>query len=693
MSPQSLLRSTLAVIFGFTVLSTSGLAQVSLRKEAAVYQGSTQTAAVKAKPLSWSIPLNRPGSVRLNGLSANEASKLVAPGGKRIVGLHRGVPKDALGSGVWTTLPDGRGVWRLSIASAGAAAVRIQFSDFSVGNGSVWLYANGATQDADGPYTGQGPYGNGEFWSASIAGENVVIEYAAAGKGSDTVLPFRVERVSHQVARIEQEMEAARVAQEKAAGFQNLVPPAVFSPNASPLPDYAASCQADVQCYPDWQTTKRSVAELLFEETQGDAPGTYVCSGSLVATRDNSFKPYLLTAGHCIHDEAAARSLQVWWAYDSPGCNQGPPVDRGPLKSTAGGHLLTWGALHDGDYSLVLLPDVPNGVVFSGWDIGDIHLGAPVVGIHHPMGSYKRISMGTTVESIDATIEGDTAPAALYTDVVWDLGITEPGSSGSPLFSGPGVITGMLTYGPAAPGELLCSSGSFGGYGKFSNAYPYLLDYLENLPATIVTPSVTALQFTGRNRVVTGNTSQAVTLTVQAASAIPFVIRPDDNWLVVSASSGTVSATAPVTIQVSVDPRYLLQTGRYTSTIAILSGSATPQYINVTMDMKIDVSNVTVSAIPSPVPQTDGTWSLKLQLVESGGADTKITGLRIDGADYSTNLSKWFGASLLPANGTLQGSIHTSGLFPPVDKYFEFLGQDVATGATWYRTMTVTFLP
>src|SRR5262249_41337481 len=154
-------------------------------------------------------------------------------------------------------------------------------------------------------------------------------------------------------------------------------------------------------------------------------------------------------AGHCIHDEPAARSLETFWAYESNGCNLGPPSSRGTLNSQNGGHLLGWGTIELGDFSLVLLPNIPSGVVFSGWDVNDPPVGSSVTGIHHPMGSYKRIAFGTTVESVDVSIGQDPAPAGLYHLVEWNNGLTEPGSSGSPLFSGPGVIAGILTYGPA----------------------------------------------------------------------------------------------------------------------------------------------------------------------------------------------------------------------------------------------------
>src|SRR6201999_1872701 len=111
--------------------------------------------------------------------------------------------------------------------------------------------------------------------------------------------------------------------------------------------------------------------------------------------------------------------------YESAGCNLGPPDSQGTLNSQTGGHLLGWGTIELGDFSLVLLPNVPSGVVFSGWDTGDPDIGTALVGIHHPMGSYKRIAFGHTIDSVDVQIGADPAPSGFYHDVIWDTGLTE----------------------------------------------------------------------------------------------------------------------------------------------------------------------------------------------------------------------------------------------------------------------------
>jgi len=648
----------------FLLLVFATFAAFAQRKDPAEYAApATRDLKISVQAPSRAYALPRPAAVGLGGLSTEERGKLGTVGAMRRVGLHRILPENGLARGTWTALPDGRSIWRVAIRSDQATGMRVEFTNFAIGAGKMWIHT---ANSMDGPYTGRGPYGNGEFWTATVEGDSAIIEYEPENPLHRGALPFHVHRISHQ------EFSA-----------NDALPPQTFDP--------AASCNLDVNCYSDWLTTKKSVAHIQFEETQGVEQGTFLCSGALVGTRDNSFKPYLLTAGHCIHDEPAARSLETFWAYESTGCNLGPPASRGTLNSQNGGHLLAWATIPQGDYSLVLLPNVPSGVVFAGWDTNDLNVGASLTGIHHPEGSYKRISFGHSIASFDVFVGDDFAPADLYHAVAWDDGLTEPGSSGSPLFSGPGVIVGMLTYGPAISGAQQCSTGALGGYGKFSNAYPFLQAYLEDLPSSQVTPSPANLQFTGLNHAITGNATQTVTLAVASPAGVAWSARADAPWVHISQTSGTLSATGPAKFNVSVDPKYFLTSDTFTSTITLLSGAAPPVFVNVSVNMKIDISNVTVTAAPNPVPQTGTSWALTLNLQETAGAATTLTGLKIDGVDYSANIPVWFGSANLSANGSLSGVIHTAGLFTPVTKYFEFFGKDAGSGQTWYRLVTVTF--
>jgi hypothetical protein len=637
----------------------AGIPALAQRKEPVPYVASATYAIHEIAP-GRAVRLPRPSTFSLGRLSTEERAKLGTVGAMRRVGLHRTLAGDALAKGSWIALSDGRRIWRVAIQSAQATGLRLEFTNFETGAGKVWIYT---ANSADGPYTGRGPYGNGEFWSATLEGDSATIEYQPENSTPGSV-PFHIHRIAHRES---------------------------YASDAPQTADSAASCNLDVNCYHDWLSTKASVAQIQFEETLGPEQGTFLCSGALVGTRDDSLKPYLLTAGHCIHDEPAARSLETFWAFESAGCNLGPPMSRGSVNSQNGGHLLAWNTIEQGDYSLVLLPDVPSGVVFSGWDTNDPPAGVSLTGIHHPEGSYKRISFGHLTDSVDVFVGNDFAPAGLYQLVAWDQGVTEPGSSGSPLFSGPGVLVGTLTYGPDAPGEQLCLSGAIAGYGKFSNAYRFLQPYLEDFPSSQVTPSTTNLQFTGLNHAITGNATQTVALAVASSSPVVWSARADAPWLGLSRLAGTVSSNAPARFDVSVDPNYFLTSDTYTSTITILSGAAPPVFVNVSVNMKIDKSNVMATANPNPVPQDGTSWTLTLNLQETAGAATTVTALKIDGVDYSGNIERWFGSANLSANGFLSASIHTSGLFTPVTKYFEFYGIDAGSGQSWYRLVPVTF--
>jgi hypothetical protein len=87
---------------------------------------------------------------------------------------------------------------------------------------------------------------------------------------------------------------------------------------------------------------------------------------------------------------------------------------------------------------------------YAGWDRSDT---APdsAVGIHHPDGDMKKISFEDDPLSITAYL-GDPSPGdGTHLRVAnWDLGTTEGGSSGSPIFNSNKHITGLLHGGWAS---------------------------------------------------------------------------------------------------------------------------------------------------------------------------------------------------------------------------------------------------
>ena len=411
------------------VLCAAASAQPSSKEP--LLSSTAKNQAVRELPPSFRARLSKPPELSLHPLNRAERALLAEPSRLARTGVHRNLPAGAPANGTWDTTSEGRQIWRLVVHSPGSTGIRVHFTEFSVGSGRVWLHDG---IHAAGPYAGQGLFGNGTFWSDTVFSESVAIEYEPEDPDSTTV-PFHLEKISHQVP--------APVAASPT--------PALFAA-ATPPPDAADICHLDPNCYPDWQSSMKSVGQIVFEAEGVEA----LCSGALVATRDNNLKPYFMTAGHCVSTEEVARTVEAYWTYQTAGCGAPAPDRANSTKSSAGAHLLTASALSGGDFSLLLLKDVPAGVTYAGWDFGTPPFLAPLTGIHHPKGSYKRISFGRRIGDAFVVIDNLQSPAPDYYQVLWDKGRTEPGSSGSPLFSGPGIIVGALTYGPAMPGLSAC---------------------------------------------------------------------------------------------------------------------------------------------------------------------------------------------------------------------------------------------
>jgi len=179
-------------------------------------------------------------------------------------------------------------------------------------------------------------------------------------------------------------------------------------------------------------------------------------------------------------------------------------------------------------------------------------------------------------------------------------------------------------------------------------------------------------------------------LTTQAAQPVTFSVRSDAPWIQVSTPTMTTSASQPSPLTLTVNPKILTQAGSYSGTVTILSGAAPPQIINVHVDMKFNVSNVTVSANPNPVAQgDDGLWSYTVELSESAGVSTRLNLLRIDGRDYSGQIVNWFGSDQLAGSGSLQAPLKSRVLSVPITQTIEVGGIDDSSQKNWYRVMTV----
>src|SRR5262249_14986370 len=136
----------------------------------------------QVSPPGYSVNQKRPKPLRLAPLSQEEA-KRPPKGPVRQTGVQRALPAKAFDKATVTTLPSGRRLWRLTIESPGAIGLRIHFRGYDGAGGELWVYAppkDGQAIQCEGPFTGKGPFDDGDFWTGILRADSVTIEYVEA---------------------------------------------------------------------------------------------------------------------------------------------------------------------------------------------------------------------------------------------------------------------------------------------------------------------------------------------------------------------------------------------------------------------------------------------------------------------------------------------------------------------------------
>lgn len=212
------------------------------------------------------------------------------------------------------------------------------------------------------------------------------------------------------------------------------------------------ACQVDVNC-PEgdsWACEKDGVVKLRV--TQGG--GIFLCSGSMVNNTAKDCRQLMLTSLHCADevDDDEWPYFKVQFNYEFSECGGTSSVNShtrtGVIHLTDSDDMVN-GQIQGSDFLLVEVEDPIDTSwtpFFAGWDASG-NPGHGGVGIHHPSGDRKKISTyGGTL-----TTSSGYAPGAHW-KVYWTAtetnhGVTEGGSSGSPIFSENHHIVGTLSGG------------------------------------------------------------------------------------------------------------------------------------------------------------------------------------------------------------------------------------------------------
>ena len=328
-----------------------------------------------------------------------------------------------LEDGVWTTLENGDRIWRILITSPKALSLNFIFDDFYMPEGGyLYLYNNERT-DLLGAYDSNQNQESGVLGTWLVEGDAVWLEYFEPSEVKDQGR-LHIAKATH--------------------GYRN----AETFKEAKGLND-SGDCNLDVDCSigEDWEElkehNKRSAGILL------SGGGGGFCSGALINNTENDGTPYFLTANHCFSDPSVW-AFRFGWISPNVVCATTANSSNGPTNMTLSGATLR--ARDAGsDFALVEInQNIPEDWdrVYAGWDRSG---NTPnfTVGIHHPSGDVMKVCRDD--DQPTQTINGGAQTWEITTaGGGWEWGVTEPGSSGSPLFDAEGRIIGQLYGGGAA---------------------------------------------------------------------------------------------------------------------------------------------------------------------------------------------------------------------------------------------------
>jgi hypothetical protein len=352
-------------------------------------------------------------------------------------------------SGTWSTLPDGTRIWRVTVAAPGALAVSAYFDRFRIPSGGKLFIYNSDKNQVIGAFTPMNNSKSGLFATELIAGEEMTLEYVVP-TGRDEVPQLHLNEITFAY---------------RGVGFLD---------KQGYYPGISGKCEVNVNCPEgdNWQDQKRGITRIHLKR----GGGTYWCSGSLVNNTRIDNTPYLLTANHCGFN-STDEELKQWvfyFDYESPKCDsQVYPALRSVVGATLKAHSgdeLTMGS----DFFLVRINEsIPDSfhVFFNGWSRSEDFPSPSGVSIHHPGGDLMKISTYTTqLESAEwMGNPGLTHWMVTWAETVSGHGVTEGGSSGSPLFDKDGLIVGILSGGESACDSINLNRPDY--YGKFAWAW------------------------------------------------------------------------------------------------------------------------------------------------------------------------------------------------------------------------------
>jgi hypothetical protein len=194
-------------------------------------------------------------------------------------------------------------------------------------------------------------------------------------------------------------------------------------------------------------------------------------------------KPYILTASHCLQNNAALGGRVVAFLnYQSPRCR---PDIRGSEEFSVSGSK-TRALCNEVDVALLELDQLPPSdyrPFLAGWSTGSSLSEAPYTCLHHPNGEVMKYAVETDIPvntSWVGTTDGIQANNHWLVKK-WETGHTWKGSSGAGLFDQHHRLVGAMTGGNSG-GDYGCDTVYFGDFfSRFNRAWDQFPDSTKQL--------------------------------------------------------------------------------------------------------------------------------------------------------------------------------------------------------------------
>ena len=349
-----------------------------------------------------------------------------------------------LNDGTWEEQDSVR-IWSLKITSPGAYSLNFVFDKLHLSTGAELYIFNSDSSMIYGPVTEEENIEKGTFLTDLISGDEVIIQLSEPANSKENS-DLRISRVVH--------------------AYKNL-----FISDAGIATTSAVyNCYNPIMLYPEWADESDAVAVVIINN------GTALCTGSLLNNTAQDYKPYFLTAFHCIDTSpfdgfisAAEQSVAENWAF------------RFQYKTADASTYITYNqayfraAWQNSDFALMELKQsvTNNRITFLGWNKAEAVNGQATC-IHHPGGDFMKISFANnsptsntaTIPWVADTNGQQILQANTHWIVKFDNGGIEPGSSGSPLFDSNKYVIGQL-HG----GNIGCPPNLIDYFGRFYNSW------------------------------------------------------------------------------------------------------------------------------------------------------------------------------------------------------------------------------